>query len=132
MDKEQLRVAELFQQETGCSDEYLKWLTWTKVLDNDPVVIITKRGFKKKIHLSRELEMRLRELEPSDGLCFPVLGGKIPPYPRNYLYHQKFEPYKNQAAANRGRKEYEAYLEYQKSRRTKKRPKILDILTKEH
>ena len=127
MDKEQLRVAELFQQETGCSDEYLKWLTWTRVLDDDPVIITTKRGFKKKVHLSRELKMSLRQLEPTQGL-----GGKIPPYPRNYLYHQKFEPYKNQAAANRGRKQYEAYLEYQKSRRTKKRPKILDILTKEH
>lgn len=132
MQKEQLRVAELFQQETKCSDECLKWITWTKVLDSDPVTITTKRGFKKKIHLSRELKMRLRELEPSDGLCFPVLGGKIPPYPRNYLYHQKFEPYKNQAAANRGRNEYQAWLEYQKSRRMNKRFKMLALRKKEH
>lgn len=132
MDKEQLRVAELFQQETGCSDDCLKWMTWTRALDDDPVIVTTKRGFKKKVHLSRELKMSLRQLEPTQGLCFPVLGGKIPRYPHGYLYHQKFEPYKSQAAANRGRKEYEAWLEYQKARHTKKRPKILDILTKEH
>lgn len=132
MDKEQLEVAKLFQQETGCSDDCLKWATWTRVLDDDPVIVTTKRGFKKKVHLSRELKMSLKQLEPSDGLCFPVLGGKIPPYPRNYMYHQKFEPYKSQVAANRGRKQYEAYLEYQRSRRTKNRPKILGILKKEH
>ena len=132
MQKEQLRVAELFQQETKCSDECLKWITWTKVLDSDPVTITTKRGFKKKVHLSRELLLELKSLSPSGGVCFPVLGGKIPPYPRTYLYHQKFEPYKSQAAANRGRKQYQAWLEYQKSRRTKKCPKILDILEKGH
>lgn len=132
MDKEQLRVAELFQQETGCSDDCLKWMTWTRALDDDPVIVTTKRGFKKKVHLSRELKMNLKQLEPTQGLCFPVLGGKIPRYPHWYLYHQKFEPYKSQAAAYRGRKEYEAWLEYQKSRRTKKRPKILGILEKGH
>lgn len=105
-------VAEMFQEETNCSDEYIKNLKWGQILGETELVVTRKSGFKKRIKLSRELITAITALDNGAGLVFPSLGGRFVPYPHHFMYHQRFSPYKNEKAQVKAFKQYQEWCEY--------------------
>lgn len=109
-------VKEMFQEETGCSDEYLKNLKWGQILGETELTITKKSGFKKRIKLSRELITSLSALDNGVGLVFPSLGGYLPKYPHSFLYHQRHVPYRNEKAQIREFKRYQEYMRWKEEK----------------
>lgn len=118
-------VAEMFQKETKCSDDYIKNLKWGQILGEAELTVVRKSGFKRKVKLSRELIIAITAIDNGVQLVFPSLGGTFVPCPHYFMYRQRFNPYKNEKAQLRAFKKYQEWHAYKMTMQKKKsKPKL--------